>query len=336
MKRAGMVRRIDVDYLKSLTADDDDAPLAVIPGVFDVLHPGNLFQINEAVRECSSVAILLIDDEICRKYRGWNPVHDMTLRLKTVCSIKNVDYVCPVSQNIEKVFHALLNSKRTVEFRMSMRDPAGDFLQEISQGQIRGKKIIRQDLNNARRTEDYFREFRIFSDGFVSRNDLEKLCRSVRESGKRIVSTNGCFDIIHPGHVLYLEKASALGDVLIVSINGDASVRQFKGAGRPVHREMDRVKTLLGLRSVDYVTIFDEDDSLAVLSRIKPDFHVKGGTFIEKRIQKEKNLVESFGGVMKTYAVEKQGSIVLSTTRYINQASRLFDSHYENNEKNEA
>jgi D-beta-D-heptose 7-phosphate kinase/D-beta-D-heptose 1-phosphate adenosyltransferase len=94
-----------------------------------------------------------------------------------------------------------------------------------------------------------------------------------------VVFTNGCFDVLHPGHVEHLAQAKALGDVLVVGLNSDASVRRLKGAGRPLVREADRAAVLAALRSVDAVTLFDEDTPLELISTLLPDVLVKGGDY---------------------------------------------------------
>jgi D-beta-D-heptose 7-phosphate kinase/D-beta-D-heptose 1-phosphate adenosyltransferase len=106
---------------------------------------------------------------------------------------------------------------------------------------------------------------------------LSKVIKTLRSKGRRIVFTNGCFDILHTGHVVYLKKARALGDVLVVGLNGDRSVRRIKGKGRPINRERDRANVLAALSFVDYVTIFDESTPTRVIRLLKPDVLVKGG-----------------------------------------------------------
>lgn len=110
---------------------------------------------------------------------------------------------------------------------------------------------------------------------------LHELCRRLvehRAQGACVVLTNGCFDLLHPGHVAFLEEASRLGDVLVVAINSDASVRAVKGEGRPIIPEADRARMLAALACVDYVTIFDEPTPHGLLKQLRPDVLVKGGT----------------------------------------------------------
>ena len=106
---------------------------------------------------------------------------------------------------------------------------------------------------------------------------LSRILDGERSKGRRIVFTNGCFDILHPGHVSYLEKASRMGDVLVVGLNSDVSVKAIKGRGRPINNERDRAYVLSALSFVDYVTIFREDTPELIIRKLKPDVLVKGG-----------------------------------------------------------
>jgi D-glycero-beta-D-manno-heptose 1-phosphate adenylyltransferase len=116
---------------------------------------------------------------------------------------------------------------------------------------------------------------------------------------KKIVFTNGCFDIIHKGHVHYLQEAKKLGDVLVVGLNSDASVKRLKGSSRPINSEEDRKFVLEGLRSVDFVEIFDTDTPLELIKRVKPKFLVKGGDWeIQKIVGSQE--VMAYGGQVLT------------------------------------
>ena len=129
-----------------------------------------------------------------------------------------------------------------------------------------------------------------------SLGELLHICTELRNAGKQIVTTNGTFDLLHPGHVAILREAKGLADILIVAINSDESVKKLKGVGRPIFTETERAAMLCALRWVDYVTIFREDTPLKVLQTLKPDYHVKGGTFLQERIEEEKKVVEIYGG----------------------------------------
>ncbi len=116
-----------------------------------------------------------------------------------------------------------------------------------------------------------------------------------RAAGKRIAFANGCFDVLHVGHVRYLEGARAEGDVLVVGVNGDASVRRLKGPGRPVMAEGERALLVAGLRSVDHVVVFPDDDVKRLLLALRPDVHCKGTDYTEDSVP-ERDVVRSYGG----------------------------------------
>ena len=125
--------------------------------------------------------------------------------------------------------------------------------------------------------------------------DLRPLLDILRAAGKKSVFTNGCFDLIHTGHTRYLSKAKSFGDLLIVAVNSDASVRGIKGDKRPINTEADRMETLASLESVDYVVLFHEPDPYRIITEIQPDVLVKGGDWpVEKIIGRD--IVEARGG----------------------------------------
>ncbi len=113
----------------------------------------------------------------------------------------------------------------------------------------------------------------------VQREDLRALIDTIHHAGKTVVTTNGCFDILHVGHVRYLEKTKTFGDYLIILLNSDKSVKSIKGPSRPVNNEMDRAEILSALRCVDYVVLFDEDSPRNLLDKMKPDVYTKGADY---------------------------------------------------------
>ena len=129
----------------------------------------------------------------------------------------------------------------------------------------------------------------------VKREDLQKLLSDLRKQGKTIVTTNGCFDILHVGHVRYLEETKKFGDILIVVLNSDKSVRALKGEGRPINNENDRAEVLNGLKSVDYVVLFDENSPAKLLAEIKPDVHTKGADYTVETLPEAKIILENGG-----------------------------------------
>ena len=136
-----------------------------------------------------------------------------------------------------------------------------------------------------------------FREKLISWEALAAWRANVRAQGKRLVVTNGCFDILHLGHVTYLETARNLGDLLLVGVSGDNSVQQLKGPGRPVNNEQDRALVLASLESVDGVCIFTEKAASRFLSIATPDIYVKGGDYtLETLNQEERHIVEQAGG----------------------------------------
>jgi rfaE bifunctional protein nucleotidyltransferase chain/domain len=133
---------------------------------------------------------------------------------------------------------------------------------------------------------------------------LEDYVAAHRRAGRRIVFTNGVFDILHPGHVRYLSAARAHGDVLIVGLNSDASVRRNKGPERPIVGELERAEILLALESVDAVSIFDEDTPHDIIARVQPDVLVKGADWAADRIV-GRDTVEARGGIVVREPIEQ-------------------------------
>jgi rfaE bifunctional protein nucleotidyltransferase chain/domain len=129
----------------------------------------------------------------------------------------------------------------------------------------------------------------------ADRKTLIEERKRLRSEGKRLVFTNGCFDLLHPGHVRYLAQARALGDAMVVALNSDRSIRALKGEGRPVLNENERAEVMAALESVDYVIIFDEETPRELIAALSPDLLVKGGDWsIDKIVGREE--VEQAGG----------------------------------------
>ena len=129
----------------------------------------------------------------------------------------------------------------------------------------------------------------------LNREELVERVHAERTNGARVVLANGCFDVLHVGHVRYLAGARELGDVLVVGVNSDQQVARLKGAGRPVLPEMDRAEIVAALESVSYVTVFDEPTVEELLLALKPDVHAKGTDYTEDSVP-ERDVVRSYGG----------------------------------------
>jgi rfaE bifunctional protein nucleotidyltransferase chain/domain len=159
-----------------------------------------------------------------------------------------------------------------------------------------------------------------FRDKIIAFEKLPEWRKQFRASGKKLVVTNGCFDILHLGHVTYLETARNFGDALLVGVNGDEATRELKGAGRPVNFENDRAAILAALESVSAVCIFPEKTATKFLAAAQPDIYVKGGDYtLETLNQDERRAVESAGGKIKIIPFVPGKS----TTALLEKISRL-------------
>jgi rfaE bifunctional protein nucleotidyltransferase chain/domain len=121
----------------------------------------------------------------------------------------------------------------------------------------------------------------------VNAEQAAEMGKAMRDKGSKLVFTNGCFDLLHAGHVRYLQAARALGDALLVAINGDESVRSLKGKGRPLNRAEDRAEVIAALECVDYVVIFPEVRATQLLEQVRPAIYVKGGDYTNESLHPE-------------------------------------------------
>jgi rfaE bifunctional protein nucleotidyltransferase chain/domain len=159
-----------------------------------------------------------------------------------------------------------------------------------------------------------------FADKIISWEQLPAWRDALRAQGRKLVVTNGCFDVLHLGHVTYLEAARALGDALLVGVNSDAGVRELKGPDRPVNSETDRAAVLASLQSVDGVCIFTDRTAIQFLSTVRPDLYAKGGDYtIDTINQEERRLIEKLGGKVAILP----GVPGKSTTALLEKISRL-------------
>jgi D-beta-D-heptose 7-phosphate kinase/D-beta-D-heptose 1-phosphate adenosyltransferase len=156
----------------------------------------------------------------------------------------------------------------------------------------------------------------------VGREALVAAVRGLQRAGKKVVFTNGCFDLLHVGHVRYLQEARALGDALVVGVNSDASVRRLKGPGRPLNPARERAEVLAALASVDYVTTFSGATPLRLIEAVRPDVLVKGGDWpVEKIVGRE--VVEARGGRVLALPFVKNRSTTATIARMQAAATRV-------------
>ena len=140
----------------------------------------------------------------------------------------------------------------------------------------------------------------------IDMNELAQRARELRAAGKKLVATNGCFDLLHVGHVRYLKAARRLGDVLVVGLNGDRSVRELKGNGRPVNNEGDRAETLAALECIDFVTIFPETRATRFILAAQPAIYAKGGDYTSETLNAdERTALQMVGAEIRIIPFEK-------------------------------
>lgn len=158
----------------------------------------------------------------------------------------------------------------------------------------------------------------------VTKEDLGHLIPQFQKTKKRIVFTNGCFDLLHIGHIRYLKEAQNLGDVLIVGLNSDSSVKRLKGENRPIYPQEERAEILASLRFVDYVVIFDEDTPQTLIELVQPDVLVKGGDWPIEKIVGADIVLKKGGKVFSLPYVDNHSTT--NTIQSIIQKNRLKES----------
>jgi rfaE bifunctional protein nucleotidyltransferase chain/domain len=154
----------------------------------------------------------------------------------------------------------------------------------------------------------------------VNADQLAAIAAEMRDKGRKLVLTNGCFDLLHIGHVRYLESARALGDALAVAINGDESVRALKGEGRPLNNEMDRAEVIAALECVDHVIVFAEVRATQLLEKVRPAIYVKGGDYTPETLHAEERAALTRGEAEIRILPFEQGH---STSKLIEKISRI-------------
>lgn len=293
--------------------------VAVVAGSFDILQPGNLAALRTAAKQASQVCVV-VDMEADQQKRGW-AWNSAKVRTEVAGHLRAAAGILPLAANqVEAGFRNLrpyrladcLAQPAKTTFHQAARTLAesiidlppisGCFTQDISD------KILRQATPVP------------VAPGVCAPPpkpaDIGRLQRN--HKGKVLVTVNGCFDILHLGHLRMLAEARRLGDELLVLINDDASVSAYKGSTRPVFPVHFRLTALNALESVTLAYPFSGDNPLALLAQIRPNIHVKGGTYEEDRVRKERELLASWGGRLEFCPMVKG----YSTTDMINRTRK--------------
>lgn len=145
----------------------------------------------------------------------------------------------------------------------------------------------------------------------VKQSELEALIASLKACGKTVVTTNGCFDILHVGHVRYLQRTKEYADVLVLAMNSDVSVKKIKGEGRPINNENDRAEILCALSCVDYVVMFDEESPKLLFEKIKPDVYTKGADYTVETLPEADTIIRNGGRIEFITFVEGKSTTTL-------------------------
>lgn len=172
--------------------------------------------------------------------------------------------------------------------------------------------VVHQPGTSVCSTAQLSRHLESFADTALPADELARQVQAHRAQGHRIVLTNGCFDVLHSGHTRYLTQAKQLGDILVVALNSDDSVRRLKGPGRPINTEADRAAVIAALSCVDYVTVFDTPTASPLIRRLQPEVYAKGGDYTPEMLA-ETDVVEEYGGrvAILDYVAERSTSAVV-------------------------
>ncbi len=272
----------------------ENGTLAVVMGSFAILQPGNLNAVNIARRQASSVCVIL---ETATQFKNNAVKESRAGRAELVSFLRNISAVCEAescSDEIESLRPFTMIDYPAQPGPSSLRKAARATAESIVEIEpLPG--CFTEDISNAIRNNRT--PINTPAKAFASAGlNIREQIAIWRQQGKTITTVNGCFDILHIGHARMLAGARSMGDELIVLVNDDASVRTYKGDGRPVFPIRFRLQALSALEPVSLACSFSGDNPLSVLSEIRPDVHVKGGTFEQERVRAESELLRTWGG----------------------------------------
>ncbi|MGK5095533.1 adenylyltransferase/cytidyltransferase family protein [Deltaproteobacteria bacterium TL4] len=278
-----------------------------IIGEFDLYNAWHLPCLEFAKERCELLVALLWEDEKIRQHHKGNPPYTaLKVRAELLLGTQYVDYVLPVSELCEIVpnlrFEWLIEGGSGIEPLLNFHaDLKSSTLKTDSvQPYFSDLQATQELLSRVRKTKSstpFDEKFAKTSQRkVVSEKKIIEECKCWKEQSKKVVTTNGSFDILHLGHLRYLQQAKELGDLLIVLVNDDASITEHKGKDRPLFTQKERMSALAAFECVDYVVPFRGDNPLYLLKELHSDLHIKGGSYVEERIAQEKKVLESGGG----------------------------------------
>lgn len=291
---------IPADKLKAWRQSVSDAggTVAVVTGTFALWHPGNLAAIREAARQASHVCVIVHPTSPALAPRAAMP--SVAVRLEMAANLRTVSVVTTCSSGNAEAAFARLRPFMLVDCSMPKTTGAiATVARKLADHIVDLAPIAGCFTGDIQKAIQDGRTPVSVPDAFMApqpnRHDLDQFL-DTSAPGRPLVTVNGCFDVLHLGHVCLLTQARNFGARLLVLVNDDDSVRTYKGAGRPVFPVRFRLHALNALDAVTMAYPFAGDNPLTLLATIRPDIHVKGGSFEETRVSEERRLVESWGG----------------------------------------
>jgi glycerol-3-phosphate cytidylyltransferase len=285
--------------------------VVVVTGTFDIFQPGNLYALKQAALLAKRIIVVVEPDEVVAAHSSiGRPQNKFETRVEMVSHLRNVDAVTSISVAEAKEFFAEL--KPFIWVTSKLQKSTEVYADGLMASAERVVEVMSQEGGY---TED------VIAAIAENRTPIQVATAWAHEAGESrmvpvSVTVNGCFDILHIGHLRLLSEARGMGDSLTVLINSDVSVSRYKGALRPVFPETFRAAALKSLRSVDDVLVFEGDNPLKEIQRLRPRLHVKGGSYEPERVRAEREILESWGGRLVCTAMVEG----FSTTDYIRKA----------------
>jgi len=289
-----------------------DEYVAVVTGTFDILQPGNLHVLQQARLLAKQVVVVVEPDDVVVAHgSAGRPQNKLETRVEMVSHLRRVEHVTSVPVAEAKAFFEGMKPFSWITAKT--QKPSEVYAVAIGAA---AERVVEMAPLKGCFTEEIITAMAEHRTPIKVPAWAVSACEKPALASALSVTVNGCFDILHVGHLRFLAEARAMGGALTVLINSDVSVARYKGATRPVFPESFRIAALKALSCVDEVVVFEGDNPLDEMQRLRPMLHVKGGSYEPERVRAERELVESWGGrLVCTPMVEG-----FSTTEYIRKA----------------